>query len=374
MNIGILVAALSADRMVGGAEMQACEVARQLASAHDVTVLTRSTRIPPALTALQRCRVVTRCRVRIPVLRFGADILMTLLWIRREGRSIDAIIAYQTVIDGLLGVLAKRLCGIPVIVSIQSEREYRTDRDVLNRSLSAFVFRHADRIAVQSPTIARELLSVAAAAPAAAGEVSASRVCIIPNGISVPRGVEGERNILLYVGRLVKVKGVRVLIEAMRHCPAQRLVIVGDGPEMKRLRRDAAGLSNVEFAGWVSHEGVDTYMTRATMLILPSLRNEGCPNVIMEAMARGIPVIATRVAGVPDLVRDGETGILTDPGDANALAAHINALAGDVAMRRRLGENGLREVRKYVWANVSPLVERELTTLARQRQRVAGAS
>jgi glycosyltransferase involved in cell wall biosynthesis len=155
---------------------------------------------------------------------------------------------------------------------------------------------------------------------------------------------------LLFVGRLAAVKGLPVLFDAMarladRAVPA-RLTLIGDGSERGALERAVAmrGLGDrVVFAGHRSQEGVADAMAAADVFVLPSFA-EGVPVVLMEAMASRTAVVATRVAGVPELVEDGVSGLLVSPGDASALAEALAALIADPARRRRMGEAGRARV------------------------------
>lgn len=157
---------------------------------------------------------------------------------------------------------------------------------------------------------------------------------------------------LLFVGRLAAIKGLPVLFEALgrlraRH-PALRLVLIGDGPERRALEAQAAaaGLAQaVEFLGYRSQEAVADQLARADVFLLPSFA-EGVPVVLMEALAASVPVVASRVAGVAELVDDGVSGYLAPPGDPYALADRIDALLSDPALRARFGEAGRRRVRQ----------------------------
>ena len=190
-----------------------------------------------------------------------------------------------------------------------------------------------------------------------------NKIAIIPNGIFLHRGAPVTGDDILYVGRLIEAKGVHHLIDAMRLCPDEHLVIVGDGPESERLKEAIRGRTNVVLAGHVPHEELGRYFDRAKILVMPSLRDEGMPNAVMEAMNRGIPVVASRVAGIPDLVIDGETGIIVSPGDARALASAIRTLSRDAAFRARLSRESLEAVRRYDWSNVVASTVHELEKL-----------
>ena len=151
---------------------------------------------------------------------------------------------------------------------------------------------------------------------------------------------------VLFIGRLDAVKGVPLLLQAFaavraRHPDAQ-LTLVGDGPARAALEAQAVTLGITEattFIGYRAQGEVAALMEQADMLVLPSFA-EGLPVVLMEALASRIPVIATPVAGVSELVRDGETGLLVPPGDVDGLEDALGRLLADPDLCRRLGEAG----------------------------------
>lgn len=128
--------------------------------------------------------------------------------------------------------------------------------------------------------------------------------------------------------------------------PDLRLTIVGDGPDRPALEAQAERLGVnglVHFVGYQSQEAVANILELADMLTLPSLA-EGVPVVLMEAMASRLPVIASRVAGVPELVEDGVSGLLAPPGDVEALVYALEGLLGDVERCIRMGWAGRAKV------------------------------
>lgn len=144
-----------------------------------------------------------------------------------------------------------------------------------------------------------------------------------------------EKGLILHVGNLVRKKGTALLLDAFaelrRQVPEARLAIIGEGPLEGTLRRQAAqaGLAgSVEFAGHKTSDEVAAWMRRASVLAAPSLTGrsgdaEGLPNVVVEAAASGLPVMATHHAGIPEAVIDGETGLLVPEGDCRSLAAAL---------------------------------------------------
>jgi glycosyltransferase involved in cell wall biosynthesis len=178
------------------------------------------------------------------------------------------------------------------------------------------------------------------------------RVAVIPFGIDPaplatrPRG-DGA---LLFVGRLVRYKGVDVLLDAIADLPAARLDVVGDGPERAALRARAAALGlgdRVRWLGTVDDRRLADLLAGAAALVLPSRdRSETFGLSLLEAMAAGVPVIATDLpTGVRDLCRPGRTGWLVPPADAAALREAIVEVAGDPREARRRGLAGRDLVR-----------------------------
>jgi glycosyltransferase involved in cell wall biosynthesis len=165
-------------------------------------------------------------------------------------------------------------------------------------------------------------------------------VRVIHNGTVVTAGAAppvpaGEVRIGA-VGRLSPEKGLEVLVEALRSVPQCRLVIVGEGPERATLEElvHALGLDDrVEFAGWVDPPWTATWSFDA--LAMPSFM-EGFPLVIVEAMLAGIPVVASAVGGIPEIVVEGETGLLVAPNDAGALADALRRIADDPELREKM--------------------------------------
>lgn len=152
------------------------------------------------------------------------------------------------------------------------------------------------------------------------------------------------------VGRLVPEKGQRVLLEAVADL-AQRgvmmtLTLAGDGPERARLEdlAESLGLSDrVSFAGTIPHDQVRSLLGDKDVFCLPSFA-EGVPVVLMEAMACELPTVSTEVAGIPELIEHGDSGLLVPPGRTDLLGEALATLAGDPGLRRSLGRRGRQRV------------------------------
>ncbi|GGG78336.1 colanic acid biosynthesis glycosyltransferase WcaL [Salipiger pallidus] len=149
---------------------------------------------------------------------------------------------------------------------------------------------------------------------------------------------------LLFVGRLAGVKGVPILLDAVaalkdRH-PHLRLALIGDGPERAALEARAKPLGEtVVFLGYQSQDAVAEALSQSDVFVLPSFA-EGVPVVLMEAMAAGVPVVATQIAGIPELVSHWDSGILVRPGDVEALTEAIDQMLASADQRRVMGAVG----------------------------------
>ena len=160
----------------------------------------------------------------------------------------------------------------------------------------------------------------------------------------------GRGTRLLTVGRLASVKGTPVLIDAVKSLlpdhPDLTLTVVGDGPEREAFeqRASALGIDNhVKFVGYQSQSQVRDRLSETDLFVLPSFA-EGVPVVLMEAMAAGVPVVATRIASIAELVDDNQSGRLVPPGDGEALTGAIDALLNDPDTRNAYGRAGRRKV------------------------------
>lgn len=184
------------------------------------------------------------------------------------------------------------------------------------------------------------------------------------------------RPVVLSLGRLIPVKGLDDLLEAVARLerPAT-LVVAGEGPERRSLEARAARLGlDVRFVGVVRGDEKRAWLELATLLALPSRtledgRSDSAPLVLLEAMAAGLPVVATAVGGNAELCRDGESGLLVPERDPAALAAAIARLLEDGPLRARLADAGLGLARAHSWDVIGPRLETLLRTCGRCRDR-----
>ena len=192
---------------------------------------------------------------------------------------------------------------------------------------------------------------------------------IVPNGVDVemfasaePAAGLPEGRHVLWVGRLDRQKGFRVAVRAFEvladEMPDLRLVVAGDGDE-----RGAVGelpppvRARVDMLGAVRHEALPPYHAAADAFVAPALGQESFGLVLVEAMAAGLPVVATRIPGYDEVVRDGVDGLLVPPDDPAALAAAILRVLTDPALALRLAGSGKARAAEFSWDRVAAQVE-----------------
>jgi glycosyltransferase involved in cell wall biosynthesis len=164
------------------------------------------------------------------------------------------------------------------------------------------------------------------------GGLPHEKIAVKPNFVEPsPEPGSGDGNYFLYAGRLTEEKGLRTLLECWKNGPGlDPLWIVGDGPLRDEVQQAAACLRNVRWVGLKSSEEVLRLMERAKATVCPSLWYEGMPRVVIESLAVGTPVVASRIGGYPEMIADGESGALFPTGNAGALQSRIRELeAGD---------------------------------------------
>lgn len=232
---------------------------------------------------------------------------------------------------------------------------YQPDVHAGASSLLATILRRVDRVVAPSehvrlalrdayPTLATPIERIWSVVPhAPRGREPPAESAVDANATGVASGP------VLAIGRLVPEKGfdvfLRALAQACRHRPELRAVIAGDGPQAARLRglAEALGLgSRVCFTGWVDPGAVPALIRSAAAVVVPSRWQEPFGLVALQAMQAGVPVIAARSGGLPEIVDDGATGLLVPPDDVAALAGALVGLVSDPSRRARMGRAAVR--------------------------------
>lgn len=364
----------------GGAERVAHEVYRRLCGReHDVLVVTQrhagapwQDERPPryALPAVDLRRAT------------GLQVSATLGAARRLDslvRTFRPDVLHAHSLQFSTTVLAARLARrqhLPLVVTAHIAgfehlpEPWRTIAGLHDRLVGGFVLRRAHTVTAVSDAVAAHLADHRPPVPP---------IVVIPNGVDLARfasdaGRPDDATRLVLIGRLVANKGADVAIQALpiiaHHIPGIHLDVLGDGPLRSHLEARASSMrvrDRVRFHGHV--DDVAAHLQQGGVLIRPSL-TEGMPLAVLEAMAAGLPVIASSVPGNRTLIEDGTTGILVPPADHEALAHAVIRLAGDEVLRQRLTDAGRRLAETHTWDDTAAGIEAVLRDAAEARTHV----
>ena len=291
------------------------------------------------------CRAVT--------MRSRLDVLRNARTIARHARDTNCrLIHTHTPRGALVGSLSASLAGLPMVHHVHSPTSRDSARKLIN-GINALVerasLRRARALIPVSESLANDLR---------ARGYGDGRIMPIPNGVALcdlpPKPARRGELTVGTVALFRPRKGTEVLLRALARLVAQgravRLRAVGpfETPEYERSVRAlcrSLGLdARVEWRGF--RQDVAAELAAMDVMVLPSLFGEGMPMVVLEAMAVGLPVVATRVEGVPEVVRDGQDGLLVQPGDDAALADALGRLAAEPSLIEAMGASGRRRQRE----------------------------
>ena len=291
------------------------------------------------------------------------------LWCRRTR---VAVVQACDLYTNVFALPAAAAAGVPV--RLGSRRGLNPDRTRGQRLAQRLSYRLAHRIVTNSGVVARGMQR---------DGLPAGRVVVIPNGLDVARfrpiaRCGGVRRIGT-LARLHPVKGLDVLVDAVallqRDLPEIEATIIGDGPERAALEQRIARLGlarRVHLAG--HHDDVAAALAGLDLFVLPS-RSEAFPNAVIEAMASALPVVATDVGGVPEMVEHGHTGILVPPERPDRMAAAIHELAAQPDRAWAMGRRARAHVlSRYSFERMVGQFEALYLEIAASRQVAAAAS
>ena len=263
-----------------------------------------------------------------------------------RGHRPDALLSYWAYPDGFATVVLARHFGLPVFVAGMGSDVNDIDHHFGKRRQVTWAFKNATGAVAVSRALGEAIVALG---------VDPAKVKVVPNGLDDaylaeqfpdPDGGEEARSgsTILFCGRLSREKNPGYLLHAARilfaRRPEARVEFVGDGPlrrQLEALTADWGIRDRVVFAGEVRHDQVAAHMKRADVLCLTSLE-EGCPNVLLEALACGLPVVATNVGGVPEIVTSDRLGLVVPLGQPAELAAAL-----ETALDRRWDRQALHQ-------------------------------
>lgn len=363
------------------------ELARRLTGHFDVTVLAPRAPGSQRLERMDSLRVVrfpyfvqrwenlathgggilSRLRVNRWNYLLVPPFLLGQLWalirlLRRE--RFDMIHAHWIIPQGLIAVLGRVLSrrAIPLVCTSHGGDLYAL-RGKLLQGLKCRIIERSRKLTVVSSAMRNHVVGMG---------IPPDKVDVISMGVDLQQrftpdpAVERNQHELLFVGRLVEKKGLRVLLEAMPDILAEhsgtRLTVAGSGPLESALRQQAQRLGiadRIEFLGMISQTELPDLYRRATLFVAPFLvaesgDQEGLGLVMVEALGCGCPVIASDLPAVRDVIRDGESGLLVTPGAPQALASAIIRLLDAPEQRRMLADQGrLHCSERFDWSTVA---------------------
>lgn len=286
--------------------------------------------------------------LNIPVIRFILLILNYMRYFIKTSKKSypNLLIANDVLSEGLSGALIKKFFKVPLIITVHGGGLYSFSRKF--GFITKWIFSQASRIIVPNRYL-RDLSNTYVK--------DGPKIVIIPHGIDTKLtfakdqeassilirelGLE-NRFVLLVVARLVTIKCIDVAIKALKiiindGLPAS-LIIIGQGPEREKLERLTRKLKlsdNVLFLGGMSPERLKKYYAISNAFLLTS-KNEGVGLVLLEAMAHGIPIVATRVGGIPELVFDNQNGFLVDIDNHEQVARFIKTIKNDPGLKNKV--------------------------------------
>ncbi|MBI2673879.1 MAG: glycosyltransferase family 4 protein [Candidatus Zambryskibacteria bacterium] len=351
MSKRILIFSLAYHPVVGGAEIAVKEITNRIKDVEFDIITLRFSKAHLKKEKIGNCTVYR--------IGGGLGYLSKIFFIPQASifaykRKYDAYWAIMT--NMLFPIVLMRFLGnrTPYILTLQDgdpfEYVFKRLRIRIFLPLLKYGFRHATKIQTISTYLAGWARQMG----------YKDEIEVIPNGVDVDRfkiqdlGFKNKDNLLLITtSRLVKKNAVGDIINALKYLPGKvKLRIIGSGPlesDLKKLVKDLKLNTRVEFLGHVSHFDISKCLREADIFVRPSL-SEGMGSSFIEAMAAGLPIIATPVGGIPDFLEDGKTGLFCEVNNPQSIAEQVKKLMNDDNLRKNLKENGQKLVReKYDW-------------------------
>lgn len=292
----------------------------------------------------------------------------------------DVLHAHWIVPGGFAAAVVSRLTGVPLFLTLHGSDVFVAGRNALFRRMAVYAATTARAITSCSPDLTASLSKLGA---------RVDHVQHVPNGcdpevfrpspegrarLRTQLGIPQAAPLVLSLGRFAHKKGFDVLLRAapslLQRVPGARVVIAGGGDlesELRGLHAELGLDDRVTLLGSVDRSRIADYFSACDVFAVPSVRDaagnvDGLPVVVLEAMATGVPVVASNLTGIPLAVRHGDTGLLVPPGDPDALGDALVALLGDTARARRLGHAGRARVEQELSWNAVAARHRALYT------------
>jgi glycosyltransferase involved in cell wall biosynthesis len=292
----------------------------------------------------------------------GLSFSVLAFWIEalKLARRADVICSHWLVPSGLIGSTVARFLGKPHVVVEHSGGLHLLARMRGGGWLTRLIVRWTRDVVVVSADLRNKLIALC---PEARGRVEVLQMGVATDCGDLDaddEGAEGRKQTgtILFVGRLIEIKGLEVLLRAMEGVVGWRLLIAGEGKLSAEMGRLAARLGvDARFLGQVDAHTRSRLFRLADVVVIPSLvldngRTEGTSVVCLEALAAGRPVICSRVGGLPEIIVDGENGLLVEPGDHELLRDTLKVALDDPRLRHKLSINARRTAGSFDWSRI----------------------
>lgn len=266
--------------------------------------------------------------------------------------KIDLIHAHYVMPPGLIAVACGMFSGTKTAITIHGSDAFVLANKPFLKSVIKFILKRSDYVFVVSDSLKENVLKLGI-------EGLENKLAVTYNTVDVERfrpdqkstfkeemNINPQKPVVLFVGNLVWQKGIEYLIMAKEFLDEDaEIVIVGDGPLFEELKAivEFEKIKGIIFTG--ARNDIENIMPAADIFVLPSL-SEGRPTVILEAMASGLPVVATNVGGIPEIVTE-ETGILVNPEDSVGLAEAVNKILQDKELKEKMNEAARKHALNY---------------------------
>ena len=364
MKIAILVTHFP-PKWIAGTEVATYNIAKYLAKrGHEIHVITRYSKELPRFEEKDGFYIHRIWYLDFPILSFFTHLFFFFAEIFKIRKNLSIIHGQMISPCGLLAIIAGKYLQKPSITYTRGSDVYRASK-LFKITIGKFVLKKSDVIIALTEDMKKEI-----------EKICDREVFVIPNGIDLRNfeklskenirkklEIANEEEIIIFVGTLRSVKGVKYLIKAMEIIIQKnidtRLMLVGDGEDRESLEKLVKELDlekYVSFVGIVPNKKVPEYMVASDIFVLPSL-SESFGIVNLEAMASGLPIVATKVGGLAEIIKDGENGFLVEPKNSKEIAEKVLLLLEDEEMRERISRNNKESVKKYSWESVVERLE-----------------
>jgi len=284
------------------------------------------------------------------------------LLLLHEKYRFDILNAHWVIPNGIIGALASRVLKVPLVISLHGSGIYLSKKNRIFRALAAFVFRSSEGITACSPVLRDEAVELGA---------SLEKSEVIPYGVDLSTftmdknkaeplreelGIAKDDLVVLALGRMVEKKGFEYLLKAIPEIvstvPRCKFIFAGNGPVLKELKLRSKKLKIgkfVLFPGDIIWKDVPLYHSICDVFVVPSVYDsqgnvDGLPNVILESMATGKPIVASNIAGIPLAVKEGRNGLLVEEKNVNDIEKAVLRLLQSKDLRNKMGKESRRMV------------------------------